>query len=92
MINFRQIRDFALAMGYLAKTDRIDTRVLARIAKIIHSERKRFIMALPEAKRQVLATMAVRRRQLIAMLVTKCNHYIRFFCRKRKALIPSLER
>ncbi|HAV9203730.1 TPA: IS110 family transposase, partial [Escherichia coli] len=32
VINPRQARDFARAMGYLAKTDRIDARVLAQMA------------------------------------------------------------
>lgn len=75
VINPRQARDFARAMGYLAKTDRIDARVLAQMAEVInrHPERKRFIRILPEAERQVLAAMVVRRRQLIAMLVAERN-------------------
>ncbi len=62
-------------MGYLAKTDRIDARVLAQMAEVIHrhSERERFIRALPDAERQVLAAMVVRHRQLIAMLVAERN-------------------
>ncbi|MEZ1400333.1 IS110 family transposase, partial [Klebsiella oxytoca] len=38
-----------------------------------HPERKRFIRALPDAERQALAAMVVRRRQLIAMLVAERN-------------------
>lgn len=62
-------------MGYLAKTDRIDARVLAQMAEVIHRhpEWERFIRALPDAERQVLAAMMVRRRQLIAMLVAERN-------------------
>lgn len=75
VINPRQARDFARAMGYLAKTDRIDARVLAQMADVInrHPERGRFIRALPDAERQTLAAMVVRRRQLIAMLVAERN-------------------
>lgn len=75
VINPRQARDFARAMGYLAKTDRIDARVLAQMAEVInrHPERERFIRILPDAERQVLAAMVVRRRQLIAMLVAERN-------------------
>ncbi len=71
VINPRQARDFARSMGYLAKTDRIDARVLAQMADVInrHPERSRFIQAIPDAERQILAAMVVRRRQLIAMLV-----------------------
>ncbi|BBJ69800.1 hypothetical protein ECC18A13_p10420 (plasmid) [Enterobacter sp. 18A13] len=45
VINPRQARDFARAMGYLAKTDRIDARVLAQMAEVInrHPERERFM-------------------------------------------------
>lgn len=75
VINPRQVRDFARAMGYLAKTDRIDARVLAQMAEVVnrHPERERFIRALPHAERQVLAAIVVRRRQLIAMLVAERN-------------------
>ncbi|HDY8629303.1 TPA: IS110 family transposase [Klebsiella pneumoniae] len=75
VVNPRQARDFARAMGYLAKTDRIDARVLTQMAEVInrHPERKRFIRALPDAERQALAAMVVRRRQLIAMLVAERN-------------------
>ncbi|WP_282677646.1 IS110 family RNA-guided transposase, partial [Serratia marcescens] len=75
VVNPRQARDFARAMGYLAKTDRIDARALTQMAEVInrHPERGRFIRALPDAERQVLAAMVVRRRQLITMLVAERN-------------------
>jgi transposase len=37
VINPRQARDFARAMGYLAKTDQIDARVLLQMAKLLTS-------------------------------------------------------
>lgn len=75
VVNPRQARDFARAMGYLAKTDRIDARALAQMAEVInhHPERERFIRALPDAERQILAAMVVRRRQLITMMVAERN-------------------
>lgn len=75
VINPRQARDFARSMGYLAKTDSIDARMLAQMAEVIncHPERNRFIHPLPDAERQVLTAMVVRRRQLITMLVAECN-------------------
>lgn len=75
VVNPRQARDFARAMGYLAKTDRIDARMLAQMAEVInrHPERERFIRTLPDAERQVLAAMVVRRRQLVTMLVAESN-------------------
>ncbi|AOM39789.1 hypothetical protein A9255_03875 [Xenorhabdus hominickii] len=35
VINPKQARDFARAMGYLAKTDRIDAKVLPQMAEVI---------------------------------------------------------
>ncbi|MCG2991465.1 IS110 family transposase, partial [Escherichia coli] len=50
VVNPRQARDFARAMGYLAKTDSIDARVLSQMAEVLnrHPERERFIRALPD--------------------------------------------
>jgi transposase len=75
IINPRQARDFARAMGQLAKTDRIDARLLAQLGEVIerHPERDRFIKPLPTVEQQVLAALVARRRQLIMMLVAERN-------------------
>ncbi|HFH0620443.1 TPA: IS110 family transposase [Escherichia coli] len=75
VINPRQARDFARAMGYLAKTDQIDDRVLLQMAKVInqHPDREKYIRPLPDAHRQLLAAMVVRRRQLTTMLTAERN-------------------
>jgi transposase len=75
IINPRQARDFARAMGQLAKTDRIDARILAQLGEVIerHPERGRFIKPLPTVEQEVLAALVTRRRQLIAMLVAEHN-------------------
>ncbi|MEH3828150.1 IS110 family transposase [Enterobacter roggenkampii] len=75
VINPRQARDFARAMGYLAKTDRIDSRVLLQMSEVInqHPEREKYIRPLPDAHRQILAAMVVRRRQLTIMLTAERN-------------------
>ncbi|EDS0772060.1 IS110 family transposase [Salmonella enterica] len=88
VVNPRQARDFARAMGYLAKTDRIDARVLAQMAEVInrHPERSRFIRALPDVERQVLNAMVVRRRQLIAMLVAERNRLYLASPQSRKSI------
>lgn len=43
VVNLRQARDFARTMGYLAKADNIDVKVLAQMAEVInrHPERIR---------------------------------------------------
>lgn len=88
VVNPRQARDFARAMGYLAKTDRIDARVLAQMTEVInrHPERGRFIRALPDAERQVLNSMVVRRRQLIVMLVAERNRLYLAHPQSRKSI------
>lgn len=88
VVNPRQARDFARAMGYLAKTDRIDARVLAQMAAVInrHPERERFIRTLPDAERQVLTAMVVRRRQLITMLVAERNRLYPAHPQSRKSI------
>ncbi|MBA7739107.1 transposase [Escherichia marmotae] len=70
VVNPRQARDFARAMGYLAKTDRIDARVLAQMAEFInrHPERERFIRALPDGERQVLAAGKAKKVALVACI------------------------
>lgn len=75
VINPRQARDFARAMGYLAKTDRIDARVLLQMSEVInqHPEQEKYIRPLPDAHRQILAAMVVRRRQLTIMLTAERN-------------------
>lgn len=70
VINPRQARDFARAMGYLAKTDAIDARVLAQLAAVIdtHPKREHFVKALPNAEQQRLQALVLRRNQLLGML------------------------
>lgn len=73
VVNPRQARDFARAMGYLAKTDRIDARALAALAQVLvrHPERDKFVKALPTAEQQALQALVARRRQLVTMLVAE---------------------
>src|SRR5262245_26758691 len=69
VMNPRQARDFAKAMGQLAKTDAVDAKMLAQFAAVIarHPERNRYIRALPDAQRAHLTALVLRRRQLIDM-------------------------
>ena len=73
VVNPRQARDFARAMGYLAKTDRIDAHALAVLAQVLarHPERDKFVNALPTAEQQALQALVARRRQLVTMLVAE---------------------
>jgi transposase len=69
VINPRQARDFARALGYLAKTDRIDASVLADMARTLlaRGDLSRLVKPLPDAKQLELHSLVTRRRQLMAM-------------------------
>jgi transposase len=69
VVNPRQVRRFAEAVGQLAKTDRIDARLLAHFAEALRPEPR----PLPDAQAQQLAALLARRRQLIDMLVAEKN-------------------
>ena len=69
VVNPRQVRDFAKALGKLAKTDAIDAAVLARFAEVIQPQ------AQPPKAAEVaeLQELVVRRRQLVGMLTAERN-------------------
>ena len=69
VVNPRQVRDFARAVGQLAKTDAIDARILARFAQTIRPD----IRPLPDEKALVLQDQIARRRQLVAMRTAESN-------------------
>lgn len=69
VVNPRQVRDFAKAMGKLAKTDALDAQVLGLFAQRI----KPPVRALPSAQCQVAAEMLARRAQLMGMRVAEKN-------------------
>jgi transposase len=67
VINPRQVRDFAKALGRLAKTDAIDARVLAEFAARVQPEPR----PVPDAAHQAFAALVTRRRQLVEMLTAE---------------------
>lgn len=73
VINPRQARDFASAMGQLAKTDRIDARVLAELACVLvrRQDLARFLRPIDDANQQWLAALVTRRRQLLGMMLSE---------------------
>jgi transposase len=64
VVNPRQIRAFAQAIGRTAKTDPIDAEVIALFGARVRPEPR----ALPDADTQALAALVTRRRQLLEML------------------------
>lgn len=69
VVNPRQVRDFARALGYLAKTDALDALVLARFAERVQPTPR----PLADAEAADLAALVARRRQLTDMLVAERN-------------------
>ena len=67
--NPRQVRDFAKALGRLAKTDALDAAILAEFAQRVRPEPR----ALPDETTQLLDSLLTRRRQLIDMLTAERN-------------------
>jgi len=73
VVNPRQARDFAKSMGRLAKTDRIDARMLAEFAQVLvrRDDLSSLIRPLTDQQQQTLAAMVTRRRQLVAMMLSE---------------------
>lgn len=69
IVNPRQVRDFARSMGRLAKTDRIDARVLARFGSVMKVRPS----VLPDVDVDEAAELVARRRQLIEMRTAEKN-------------------
>lgn len=77
VVNPRMARDFARAMGALAKTDALDAQVLVAFARVLHQhpQRARFIKPLADAERQALHALVLRRRQIVEMLTAERHRW-----------------
>jgi transposase len=69
VVNPRQVRDFAKGMGLLAKTDRLDARVIAEFARVI----KPRPVAQQHEKQAELEQLVTRRRQLVALRASETS-------------------
>jgi transposase len=69
VVNPRQVRSHARSLGQLAKTDRIDARVLASFAERVRPQPR----PLPDDDTRALDGLITRRRQLVAMLTAEKN-------------------
>jgi transposase len=70
LVQPRRVREFARSIGLLAKTDKIDARLLARFGEAVKPPMTR----LPSEAEQYLNALMVRRRQLLDMVVIENNH------------------
>lgn len=67
VVNPRQVRDFARAIGRLAKTDRLDAATLAQFAQAVRPSAQ----TAPDPATRALAALLARRRQVVAMLTAE---------------------
>jgi transposase len=69
VVNPRQARDFARATGKLAKTDKIDARILARFGEALRPKPR----PIPDEEAREFSAILARRRQIIDMLTAEKN-------------------
>lgn len=93
VVNPRQARDFAKAMGYLSKTDALDAKVLSHFAQTLYeSERvERMLFKMPTADQTLLQALVVRRGQLMQMKVAEQNRLATAHKSQRKSLEKMLQ-
>ena len=72
VVNGKRIRDFAKATGQIAKTDKLDARVLAHFAAAIQPE----VRPLRTEEEEQLTALLTRRRQILDMLTVEKNRRV----------------
>ena len=85
VVNARQVRDFAGALGILAKTDKIDPGVQAQFGQVV----KTTVRPLPAPEIQDFQDLYDRRGQLVRMLAAEKNH--RHACTSPKVTIKNID-
>lgn len=88
VVNPRQVRDFARATGQLAKTDRVDARLLALFADRIRPA----VRPLPDPAARELEEVLTRRRQLLEMRQAERNRLGQAIGRRQHHLRKSLKK
>lgn len=86
IVNPRQVRNFARAMGKLAKTDAIDALVIARFAQAVQPEVRPF----KDDQTLELKALVTRRKQLSDMLVAEQNRLKGAHQRVKKSIATSI--
>lgn len=71
VVNPRQVRHFAQAIGQLAKTDVLDAQVLARFADVVRPTPR----PVPDAQAQHLSALLARRTQVVAMITAERQRF-----------------
>jgi len=69
IVNPGRVREYAKSIGQIAKTDRIDARIITRFAELVHPRET----ALPSADQRKLTVLVERRQQLLNMRTAETN-------------------
>lgn len=88
VVNPRQVRDFAKATGQLAKTDRLDARILALFGERVQPAPR----PLPDTAARELDALVTRRRQLLEMRQAERNRLGQVLGREQQAVRRSLKK
>jgi transposase len=72
LVNAKRVRDFAKATGQIAKTDKLDAKVLAHFAAVIRPE----VRSLRSEDEEQLTALLTRRRQILDMLTVEKNRLV----------------
>jgi transposase len=87
VVNPKQVRDFAKAIGQFAKTDVLDAQVLAHFAQAVRPE----VRKLSSDKHRELADLVARRRQIIDMITAEQNRAARVHTTVRQGIARHIE-
>lgn len=72
VVNAKRVRDFAKATGQIAKTDKLDARVLAHFAAAVRPT----VRSLRTDEEEQLTALLTRRRQVLEMLTIEKNRLV----------------
>ena len=86
IVNLRRIRDFAKALGQMAKTDKIDAQVIAKFAATLEPMPHEFI----DDNSRKLKALVARRKQLLQMHTAEANRREHAFDNKIKHSIEAI--
>lgn len=86
LVNPGRVREFAKSTGQLAKTDKLDARVLAHFAEAVRPP----LVILPSEEEQYLSALMTRRRQVLDLLTAEKNHLLSTPGKVRKLVEQSI--
>lgn len=82
VVNAKRVRDFAKSTGQIAKTDKLDARVLAHFAAAIQPQ----VRSLRSEEEEQLTALLTRRRQVLDMLTAEKNRLVTVRAKMRSDL------